>query len=657
MLRVFMSYAWADDNSEKDALGDVSRFRKFLEAELRKHFKNQVEVFQDKSGIENDILPDTLKAKIEAADYFVVFLSPHYISRQNTVSEYKLIRAVEAKKIEDWQRRSAEEGASGQAPPFPRIYVVYLTHVDDLSNPSPISFIVRDLQQRIYFDFRTIRGSDPEAVKQTTFKISNYIANSHRAAKAAANGPDVPPPMDQESVFLPTADEGRRAIFARIERLLSSDRHTLFRDHLIDRLLTSLADELEALDGKSYRQDIGIDRSFVTRATSIFQPAGKVFAVSIDNYSSFWTKESLRAQALEYTKHQSENTFRVFVFSSPRSLIEHRNVLQAHHEVYGTNAEQEQDQSKRRGRVLFTTRKEWDKYFTALGKQSAAQSGDNQALINWTRAHSSADFGILVYTPSMDPVYYEATLDSDNLQFAEIEPHHIHRQFMNDLMAPMDGDELLLGGVAKAYRWRPDFVSDDKLWYSIVSAAFSDEDIENEVRERDVVHIVLFSREFVADDVSSAEVFNRRMRRVAPYLLDIKEGKHWLVQTLWYGSTGDLTARHIEPRLKAKLRLDNPISSNWPHCLVMTFKSQRDLDAYYKNDKHSEARQILYSDFSPEIGALFEEILNTESEEAKRKLGEALEVLVSRYMVRLDFASRDPEGVLKDYVSFPFPLD
>lgn len=650
-LRVFISYAWAD-NPENEP--DVTRFRMALEAELARSFKSNFEVFMDTEKLRNDKTAERLKLEIERSDFFVVFASPSYISRQSTISEYMLIKRVEAEKISQWQSSLApDDPRRDEDAPYPRIYVVYLTDEPEMNEPSPLSLIVRDLQGRIYFDYRDARRFEPDMFRQKTLKIAQYITESYRYLRSRPQDPVAAalPAIAHEERFPHTADDGRRALLRQIETLIEGDENVLIRGHLIDRLLQELAGELESLNRPTYGQDISVDQSFITRATSIFGPAGRIFAISIDNYSAFWTKPSLISQAQDYTALQPDKTFRLFVFSSPRALLEHRHVLQAHHDAYGTSAAEEAAHQFK-GRVLFTTRAQWDAYFASISAE-AALSGeevpDGDAISFWTQAHSSADFGILEYLPLFEPIYYKATLDRDRLRFGNSPLSTIDLKFMQALKAPMEGDRLEFpGGLLTAYRWRDDFSTDDQRWFAAVAAAFAKEPLEGEIRDRAIMHLVLFSRDLTQSAGEDAKAFAQRMRAVVGDLLDIRKGQRTLVKDLWYGTTGDLTARHEDPTHKAKLRLENSVSSQYPHCLALSFASQADLDDYYKDPRHATARRRLYRAFSSEVGELIDSIDGASTDAEKRRLGDALEVLVSRHMVRLDFASRDPFGIFAD---------
>jgi hypothetical protein len=108
-----------------------------------------------------------------------------------------------------------------------------------------------------------------------------------------------------------------------------------FRAGIIKDLLEEVEHEIEGIAKGYYGTDIGIERSFLRRASTLFSSAQQIYAVSYDEISGFWTAPHLSADADEYRKKQPTNTVRLFVFGSAASADRHRRVLQEHHSQYG----------------------------------------------------------------------------------------------------------------------------------------------------------------------------------------------------------------------------------------------------------------------------------------------------------------------------------
>ncbi|MGH6753230.1 MAG: TIR domain-containing protein [Bradyrhizobium sp.] len=91
-VRIFISYAWLDNSTATgQGIGDVTRIKNELDNNIRSELGEECRIFMDINEYRNDDIKQLLNKELSVSDYFIVFLSHHYLHRENTVSEYYLI--------------------------------------------------------------------------------------------------------------------------------------------------------------------------------------------------------------------------------------------------------------------------------------------------------------------------------------------------------------------------------------------------------------------------------------------------------------------------------------------------------------------------------------------------------------------------------------
>lgn len=634
--RIFVTYAWHDNELRDDhGHGTVQRI-----AETIHHFVQSqypaAELFIDITSIENDKLKERFKREINRSDFFLLFLSNHYVMRPSTKSEFNMIVARERELMDQDRQKSAPEETI-----FPRIYVIYMNTVRDIESPRPFNEVLRELQPRRYFDFRDLHMQSvgdsnlTRACRGIADIMSDRIHNDTLSTISMSEV--VYNLIKRLPHFSNAASENRKLKLKEISDLIESIPDSLlFRGALVDSLLDSLISELANLSSDKYDHNISLNTSFLKRANPIFANADEVYAVSVDTLSSFWLSESSRLDAQLYTSLHPPATYRMFVFSSPYSMLCHRSILAEHHEQYGES-----------GKVLFTTKGIWEQYLRDLELDFHDHFGESESdQSNWIGSKLGGDFGILKFDRFGTDSYIETILSKENLRFRNTMLPPFLSRITSDLRFPSETHDYMFGSAGLVHRWREEYADDDDLWYRRVAATFStarlsdtdpDRNLDDVPQNAQVVHLVLFSRLVKRED------FLAGMREAIPALMEIgAEVDRPLVQDLWYGRSKIAFSKRDEVAREQPIRIWNNMIEEWPNCLMIRFRSQSELDAYYDNIRYNVVRMNLYRKFSPALARLIDRINATRDGEVKSELSETLEELSSRYLMRLDFVSEEP---------------
>lgn len=625
-VRILTSYTWRDNgNGEHLKGGNVDKISREIVQRLKRHFTDEeVHHFIDHSGVQNDAINERVMTEISRSDYFLVFLSPNYISREATTSEFVAISS---------RNDSLRNPKTSEASPreYPRIIYIYLEEIPQLSALNPASEIVRSLQGVRYFDFTDLKDSPGEpAWNKLCQEIADIIIKQTETRDVIhRREPSLESLWSGSQTFPSAINEARSD---RLKKLTSSIEEPIkglpFRGALIDRLLTEFEGEIDRINQGAYSKNISLDESFLQRAIAIFGPAHAAHAVSIDSYSEFWTSGDNISSKDQYISVQPLRTFRLFVFSNSMSMVAHRRTMRDHFVRYG-----------REGRVLFTDRETWEKYIEEIFVEEIDEVID-------------ADFGILRYSAFFPDTtrFGEAWLRKGSISFKPLEIEGIdgwRKRFMEDLEAQAQPGGRIALGAGGARAWREEFGDDDDLWFAEVARTFSRERTRsvaisevNPIAGAGILHTVLFSKEMGSDNAVA------QIRSIIPGLLNMRgmDGAP-LIEAAWYGRSSS-QASIVDPAHGGNLQLHDD-QERWPAILMMRFKSESALQEYYRDYSHSKARMRLYRSFPhPDIGGLIDAIGITESAEVKKALGIALEAIASSYMKRVDYIEESPNSYL-----------
>jgi len=70
-----------------------------------------------------------------------------------------------------------------------------------------------------------------------------------------------------------------------------------FRFEVIERVIDATLQEVTNLTTDPYHQNLSLENNFIIRAGGIFSQASRVYAISIDELSTFWVSDEQRQRA------------------------------------------------------------------------------------------------------------------------------------------------------------------------------------------------------------------------------------------------------------------------------------------------------------------------------------------------------------------------
>lgn len=386
--------------------------------------------------------------------------------------------------------------------------------------------------------------------------------------------------------------------------------------------------EVAAVARQSYDIDLSIERDFLVRATGIFSKASRVFAVSRDDVSEFWTREASLRNAQEYTRQQKSNTIRLFVFSSAQSLQDHCEVLDEHHRQYGVD-----------GAVFVCS--------LATYKGCMSQWFSH----GYVHEMREQDFGVLeVDAAEGAGQTVWARLSKSKLAFSEL--HGAQQTDFNKMRAALENakestdaprtsaaeeyarDELAWESAWSAggdlLRWNAGWWELDRTgWAEQMARLFS-----NQIRSR-LKHIVLFN---VNKDQEALFVANldQARARIVDALRQVEQSEQRkLCGEVWVGRREELEVR--DGVFGGRL-VTNADSGHWRFALVVEFHDDTALRLWYEHPVHSDVRKELYLRLDRATAPIFAEIEPLHTSELKRVGFSNIEAKILRSLMRLDFA-------------------
>lgn len=529
-----------------------------------------IEVFVDKNVVlPSDIIHERISENLDACD--CVLVSTKSFGSMEVISE--LVRADErGKKIYILRERS-----------------------DKTSLPSCLYFLEDKLQIR-YSDIDDLNSKIISLFKDKTKNEFSIISPELRDIQKGVNIQNLPE----------------------------------FKGKLVKRILKEANREISQLKEKEYKIDVGVEKNFLIRARSIFESADKIYAVSIDSVSTFWTDQRNKQLAESYIKAQPDNTTRLFVFSSPRAANKFKFILQANHNNYGKN-----------GGVFICS---LHSYRNLLEKFSDPQEAES---------YMSKDFGILVYEKSKDSQnehFIEAFLDHSELSFRDLDISHPNKfnykgllEYFNSLTTldfdSFSEDKGSQNSKILIKRWNPKCVMDTYLWRDELKSIFPEE------RYGDVYHFVFFRK---YDDRLESKV-----REVKNTLERDKE--FMKIKSIWFGKKADTYP--VADFQYGTLR----VGFDYEYVLMMSFESYEDLRVYYSDRKHSDLRKGLYKHLDKSLGLLYEYLDEIRKEDPKKGTDifeSSIEGIVSSHMSRHDFVDKeDIDSIVREepyHVSYEY---
>jgi TIR domain len=599
--QVFLSYSRADNRQ-----GDVDKIKQIVERIYDAVTGNILDIYLDTKGTDAGLLTRDIKQKIEKSNVFLAVLSDNYADASGTASA-------------EFRHALACRESHGTTPEIVPL------NLRSIKNNAPF---LKDTQAFITYDFSNIfLSSEQSRIEHEAVRLVGAIVNSQSG-----------------SVFIddkPSIDEDTRSLIDEIGGLISNlPPRQPFQYELIQNILKDVRSEIKSIPNMTYNHDISLGRSFVIRAAAIFRPAKQVWAVSLDSASSFWLSENTKKLALEYTEVQPKTTYRLFVFSSPMALLAHRWVLCEHFRQYGGN-----------GRVLMTSRDHWKSYLE-----------DNCHGEDFVPSLSE-DFGILYYKLNDTPLM--ARLSRENLSFEECASMEfartIERDFAGDITtdAHSDGDTHVIrttNDQRSFWVWRHEYgnMSNSTPWHRCVSDMF-DEDVDfSPTYNSSVMHKVFFapdSARLASRPLESRAHgdFQEFMKKVINDLLKLESSKNEkLVQSIWFGlAVPEADVEANDPIHQNRLLIDPSV---WKYCLSMSFRNQAELKEFYENTQHSKIRRRIYEFLDPSVAALYSTIAKPPDPDSR--VGEAIERIMRRYMVRMDYIVPNPY-VVYDAINAP----
>lgn len=410
----------------------------------------------------------------------------------------------------------------------------------------------------------------------------------------------------------------RRKIFEEIRKI--GDAITL-NDSPLERQKEYAFQEVELLKrdldrlfrGEEFRRNVSYESNFLTHANPFFKCASKIFAVSIIKVSSFWTNVSTVEAVINYLKEQSKGNKpirRLFVFESPSEANKFKNILEANYSHYGRSG----------GAVLICSKSVYRKFLNTCGIDHFDDDID-----------FNKDFAVLGYEYDGQTTFLEATLDPRELIIKNLNPgrNEFYSNFMNHLekfSQLADGEANSLG-IAK---WSSMFSKREHCveWSNILKKVFVD-------YSEKITHMVLLK------STSNPKTRNK----IYEMLLSIKSSFDDKSKFPKKSFTSITILKNLAKSEGFDGRFHGTlvIHSDYDFAFVVNFASKTDLENYYQDIFHSEARQKLYELINPKVKEMYKSLKKSSINNFERGAKfYAIEEEMKNYILRLDFTDDLP---------------
>jgi len=599
-----MGYIFVSYSEEDDRFDDVKSLVSVIERQVHRDCGVAPDIRAGRSS-EPGSLSNALKNEIEGAAVFLPVFSNNY-TRQAGTAWRELVHA----------RSLVGDVSQGRKPAD--FIIPILFRASEAAFPQWAQFITDDLNCIDLNESWAPARQNSEQFHSELKRLSDLIK--------ARLYPGPSPVIDATDAAR-TREDINRVIKEIAEGVVASRTDNVFSDELVYNILEDVKHEIRSISDVDYRQDISLGRSFIVRARAIFRPASSVIAVSLDSSSDFWTGDNTHNLALDYTHLQPENTKRLFIFSSPASMLMHRWVLSEHFRRYGSS-----------GKVMMTSLSRWQWY---LRRPEIRNLPDLPSL--------TEDFGILTYAGDNRRLF--ARLSANDLSFRSV----AGSKFMSAFSGDVDGEARKRphadGPCFATYvDHRPMFwtwldgystLGDDLSWLRCVADVF-DGDIDfGPSYKAAVMHNVLFNPPIEDGKAGDAgySTFERFIKEVIFSLLQMKVGDETLVKSIWFGRyANEMDVASNDPIHQNRL-LREP--SVWKFCLSMTFQNQDALRDFYEHPEHAQIRRKIYEFLDPNVAMLYRAVEENGAAE-ESTIGSAIERIVSKYLLRMDYLMPDP---------------
>jgi len=404
-----------------------------------------------------------------------------------------------------------------------------------------------------------------------------------------------------------------------------------YKSEQFENKLNKLHADLSNILNDVYETNVSYEDNFLRDASPYFKFASKIHAVSIVNVSTFWTDRKAQSAAISYLQTQSglsKDVIRLFVFETPRQVHYFKKILFKNFKYYVQG--KANDPNLLSG-VLLCSKKVYQRVLTEE-MQYSSSSGNNIF---------SRDFGILTYESQFNKHTLEATLDSSNFKVKKINlEDEMSRdnfvQFLNEIVRyKNDNYSLENYGIAKL---NGNIFEDEDKWNSMVDTLFSGQNTS------DIFHVIYFKVKPAGS--------NAFEDIIGHFISGIEKKK----------AAGDLKVKAISLRKFKKIdnardhntNGDLKIKKDYNYALNLVFSNQAALEQYYHDAYHSEVREKLYILLNPATKKEFVKArVKNISEEDKQQLFSQIEVMISDFILRVDWEQYD---IKNSITPFPFGL-
>lgn len=531
-----------------------------------------------------EINPKLLYAQLRKSNLFVAFVTPTYPTLSACTNE--LVRACESRVpvflMVDTHRNEDHERYLDD---FPEIEKTWISRFND-------------------------RGSSLDrAVEEFRKRLRTFVAQpAFRSEFAKA---------DLRATMAEWLDAPLNAALQR-SRLYSS---------LVDAVSRAALREIRAIIQEDYSLDLSTERDFLIRALVLFSHAKKVYAVSRDDISSFWTRSDSKniESTVDYISKQAKDTVRLFVFSSPQAVQEHVDVLDASDRSYG-----------RDGAVLVCTRAAYDAFMRE--SFSGARAND-------LRDH---DFGLLYFGDDENRplraklgneyLSFHPLKSEETSEFAKFSARLEKLRFDTGAAGDRQWIRTKLTQDHQVLRWKEGLWREDRRgWSNTLRSMFGN-------LTSVCSHSVLFS---LPDDKTVLEmerILLQLRREIIDALIEMGlQARVWIGRRLALTDARDalfhgrlITDRDIVPEKEKPLGGGR---MKWEFLLNMIFDSPHDLKLWYSATRHAKLRRDVYELVSERARFLYKlaDDVSSDAGSMRKVLWAEIEAEMVNHLWRLDF--------------------
>jgi hypothetical protein len=434
-----------------------------------------------------------------------------------------------------------------------------------------------------------------------------------------------------------------RSIGQHLSRMTQD--HTVSADirlSAIQEVLNAAEAEVELLSSKKHRylQNLSVESNFLIRALPSFSKADRIYAVSVDFRSTFWSRPDQFEHAKNYLVKQRRTTRRLFSFSHAKSAHNLRNILAAHHRRYGTNR-QGDDQ---RGGVFLCTEQQYYGSFIESILEGETRTKQSELAVKFREV----DFGILVFERGGKREYRELTLSNSIFTSEEVGDQlaGYQQRVIDQFEALMHIRPGEFDPTHHILRWHDKFATDLKAWERILKELFFSKDKKRKTRYGTIYHLVFFSKSVDRDRLlGEITRFARDLEETTGEVSTEAEDKE---AEIWFGEhTEDLKNLVVTDSLfGGEILIDRWFVEQYPYCLIKKVRNVNELRLHYESESHSEARQAIFSVFDGRVIKAYTRARSSSTPSEKKDHYESAEAHACRFIVRVDLQECEDIGMI-----------